>query len=89
MGQAKIRGNHGHRIEQAQARERAKFPPSVKCKSCEADLTEITPLSTKAHPGIWLLGKAKCGPCDCITWYVAGDPEAVMQLQFASDGLQD
>lgn len=89
VGQARKRGSQSDRIALAQSRERAKFPPSLKCQSCDADLTEITPLSTKARPGIWLLGKAKCGPCDCITWHVAGEPEAVMQLHFSADGLPD
>lgn len=89
MGQAKNRGSQADRVAQAVARERAKFPASVKCKSCQADLTEITPLSTKGHPGIWLMGQAKCRPCDCITWVVEGEPEAVMQLSFSPDGAQD
>lgn len=82
MGQAKTRGSQASRVEQALARERAKLPASVQCNRCQADLADITPLSTRGYPGMWLMGKAICRPCDCITWVLEGEPDAVMQLQF-------
>lgn len=95
MGQAKSRGNQAQRIEQAQARDRAKFPASVKCNSCQADLTEIVPMNTRGQPGLWLAGGAICPACDSTTWVLEGEPDVVaataatLQAQFAKDGMPD
>ena len=77
MGQAKNRGNQAQRIEQALARERAKLPSSVKCNSCQADLTDITPMDTRGMAGIDIAGAAECHPCGCTTWALHGNPADV------------
>ena len=80
MGQAKNRGNQAQRIEEARARERAKLPASVKCEMCQADLTDIHPLPTRNHPGLWAAGRAECQPCGHSTWAFHGEPAVVREV---------
>lgn len=77
MGQAKIRGSQAQRADAAQARERAKLPASVKCNSCQADLTAITPLDVRNLRGIQVAGAAECEPCGRTTWVLNGNPTDV------------
>ncbi|BEP96244.1 hypothetical protein GmRootA79_46280 [Acidovorax sp. A79] len=85
MGQAKKRGNQSDRIAQAQARERANLPPSVKCNTCKAELTEIHAMDTRGMAGIEVAGAAHCGACNMETWVLKGSPEAV-ERAFAALG---
>lgn len=80
MGQAKSRGNQEQRIAEARARERAKFPESVKCNSCEAELTEIEPLDVRGIPGLRLAGGAYCTACGNPTWVLDGTAEALADV---------
>lgn len=77
MGQAKSRGSHEQRIAEARARERAKFPESVKCNNCQADLTEIEPMDVRGIPGMRLAGGAVCQACNSTTWVLDGTEEGL------------
>ena len=77
MGQAKSRGNHEQRIAEARARERAKFPASVKCNNCHADLMEIEPMDVRGIPGMRLAGGALCSACNSTTWVLDGTEEGL------------
>lgn len=77
MGQAKNRGNQGQRIAEARSRERAKFPASVKCNSCQAELTDIEPMTVRDFPGLKLAGAAECRTCETTTWVLHGTQEAM------------
>lgn len=77
MGQAKNRGSRTDRIDKAVIRDRLRFPPSVKCNTCQADLTEIHSMDTRGMVGLELAGAAECHACERTTWILKGDPDAV------------
>lgn len=77
MGQAKNRGNSEQRAAQAIARERAKLPASVKCDTCQADLTDIAPQNTRGIPGLHAAGTAFCYDCNAPTLFLDGTPEGM------------
>lgn len=90
MGEAKKRGDKEARIAQAQARAqalRAQFPASVKCESCQADLTDITPMDSAGMDGINLAGAAYCYACERPTWVLNGTPSAVKKVFAELDEL--
>ena len=76
MGQAKRRGNQEQRIAEARERERAKFPASVTCNSCQVALTKIEPMDVRGMDGMRLAAGAFCEACDSVTWVLDGTPEA-------------
>lgn len=86
MGQAKNRGSQEQRIAEAVARERAKFPDSVKCNECQADLFDIHPMGDGGVPGMRLLGAAHCEACSSTTWIMDGTPEA---LEAIADAMEE
>lgn len=77
MGKAKNRGNQDQRIAEARVRERTKFPASVKCNSCQAELTDIEPMNVRGFPGLKLAGAAECRACETTTWVLHGTQEAM------------
>ena len=77
MGQAKNRGSQDQRIAEARVRERTKFPASVKCNSCQAELTDIEPMNVRGFPGLKLAGAAECRACETTTWVLHGAQEAM------------
>ena len=77
MGQAKCRGNQEQRMAEAKARERAKFPDSVACNNCQAQLTEIEPMDVRGIPGMRLAGGAICEACESTTWVLDGTQEGL------------
>ena len=80
MGQAKSRGNQEQRIAEAKKQERAKFPASVACNHCQAQLTEIEPMDVRKIPNIWLAGFAICRGCKSTTWILDGTHDGLVSL---------
>ncbi|MFZ7320527.1 hypothetical protein [Comamonas jiangduensis] len=80
MGQAKNRGSQDARIAEAIKRERAKFPETVKCNSCQKDLSEITPMDIRGFTGLRAAGAAACSDCQSTTWVMDGTPEAMAEV---------
>lgn len=90
MGQAKNRGSVEQRVKEAIARERAKFPETVKCNNCQKDLSEITPLTGDLGiEGLRLAGVANCEDCESTTWVLDGTDEALAKVSFAMDAIHD
>ena len=81
MGQAKLKGTFEQRRAQAIADTRARFPASVKCNNCEADLEEIHAMDVRGMPGLQLAGAAICPACSHTTWVLDGSPEALQRFQ--------
>lgn len=81
MGEAKRRGSHEIRKEQAVTSSRARFPAVVNCNHCAAELSEINPLDTRGMPGLRLAGVAYCSACDHSTFVLDGEPEALAAFQ--------
>ncbi len=76
MGQARLRGTRQQRVEQAHARIESTRPEKLVCNSCQADVSDIHPVSTRGLSGIesiWM-GQCRCGH---TTFAAAGKPEAV------------
>ena len=80
MGQAKRRGNQEQRIAEAQIRERAKFPDTITCNHCQAQLTEIKPIDVRNVPDVWLTGYSICPACKSTTWALDGTQEGITML---------
>lgn len=80
MGQAKKRGSVDQRIAEAKARERAKFPPTVACNNCQAQLADIEPMDVRGMQGLRAAGAARCEACDSVTWVIDGTPEAMASV---------
>ena len=80
MGQAKRRGNQEQRIAEAQIRERAKFPDTITCNHCQAQLTEIKPMDVLNVPDVWLAGYSICPACKSTTWVLDGTQEGITML---------
>lgn len=81
MGQAKSRGTFEERKAQAIARERAKFPESVKCNNCGHKLTEIHSMDVRGMEGMQLAGASICPECGHTTWTLGGTPEGLAVFQ--------
>ena len=81
MGEAKRRGSHEIRKEQVVTSLRARFPATVKCNHCAAELSEINPLDTRGMPGLRLAGVAHCSACDHNTFVLDGEPQALAAFQ--------
>lgn len=77
MGQAKNRGSVEQRIAEAKARERAKFPATVACNNCQAQLSDIEPMDVRGMDGMRAAGAARCEACSSVTWVLDGTPEAM------------
>jgi hypothetical protein len=76
MGQAKQRGSLEQRIAQAQAKIEATRPAKLVCNGCNADLTDIHPVSTKGLRGIEAIWMGQC-QCGQTTFAANGDPQSV------------
>lgn len=76
MGQAKLRGNRDQRVAQAVAKIEATRPEKLVCNSCQADVTEIHPVSTRGLPGVEAIWLGQC-TCGHTTFAASGKPEAV------------
>lgn len=81
MGEAKRRGSHEIRKKQAVIALRARFPSTVKCNHCEAELAEINPMDTRGIPGLHMAGVAHCSACKHDTFILDGEPEALAAFQ--------
>lgn len=81
MGEAKRRGSHETRKEQAVTTLRSRFPNFVNCNQCQAELSEINPLDTRAMPGLHLAGIAHCSACEHETFILDGEPRALAAFQ--------
>lgn len=81
MGEARRRGSRVEREAAAVAEHRARFPASVKCNNCQADLTEITPMDVRGIPGMRLAGGAHCASCRHDTWVLDGTPEGLAAVR--------
>ena len=77
MGQAKSRGNQAQRMAQALERASTQLPASVKCETCQVEMTQITPMDVRDMPGINLAGVAHCHACGRAAWALRGTPHAV------------
>jgi hypothetical protein len=80
MGEARKRGTLEQRRAEAVASARAKFPDTVECNACHAELSEIAPFDTRGIPGLHLAGAARC-TCGNITYVIDGTTDAVARLQ--------
>lgn len=76
MGQAKQRGNLEQRIAQARAKIEAARPEKLVCNSCNADVTDIHPVSTRGLRGIEAIWMGNC-QCGHTTFAASGDPKSV------------
>ena len=81
MGQAKLRGTYDERAAISRQTARAKFPSSVQCNNCQADLMEIESMDVRGMPGMRLAGAARCESCTHTTWILDGTPEALSNFQ--------
>lgn len=79
MGQAKNRGSKGVRVTQALQRQQLPSPPPPRlvCNHCQATLSNVTAVDTKALAGITAAFSASCSACQEDTWAVRGEPAAV------------
>lgn len=80
MGQAKSKGTYEQRRDSAIQAARARFPQSVKCNNCGADLTDIHSMDVRNMPGMRLAGGALCESCSSVTWVVDGEPDALQRF---------
>ena len=95
MGQAKLRGTRQQRVEQAHAKIESTRPEKLVCNSCQADVVDIHPVSTRGLSGIDAIWMGQCA-CGYTTFAAAGKPEAVQaffdalstggELQLGSQG---
>lgn len=76
MGQAKLRGSQEQRIAQARAKIEANRPEKLVCNSCNADVTDIHPVSTRGLRGIEAIWMGNC-QCGHTTFAASGDPKSV------------
>lgn len=76
MGQAKARGNREQRVAQARDRIEATRPAKLVCNSCQADVTDLHPVSTRGLRGIEAIWMGQC-QCGHTTFAASGEPEAV------------
>ncbi len=82
MGQAKARGTQAERVAQAQAKIAATRPEKLVCNGCNADVTDIHPVSTRGLRGIEAIWVGQC-TCGQTTFAAAGEPQAVDAFFFA------
>lgn len=82
MGQAKRRGSLEQRVAQAQAKVEATRPAKLVCNSCNADVTDIHPVSSKGLRGIEAIWMGQC-QCGQTTFAASGEPQSV-QAFFAA-----
>lgn len=76
MGQAKLRGTRDQRVAQAHAKIEATRPDKLVCNGCQADVTDIHPVSTRGLTGIEAIWMGQC-TCGHTTFAASGKPEAV------------
>ncbi|HJW24644.1 MAG TPA: hypothetical protein VJ576_07080 [Rhodocyclaceae bacterium] len=76
MGQAKQRGSQEQRIAQARAKIEATRPEKLVCNSCNADVADIHPVSTRGLRGIDAIWMGQC-QCGNTTFAASGDPKSV------------
>lgn len=76
MGQAKRRGSFEQRVAQAQAKIEATRPAKLVCNGCQADVTDIHPVSTKDLRGIEAIWMGQC-QCGQTTFAASGEPASV------------
>lgn len=76
MGQAKQRGSQEQRIAQARAKIEATRPEKLVCNSCNADVADIHPVSTRGLRGIEAIWMGQC-QCGHTTFAASGDPKSV------------
>ena len=75
MGQAKLRGSHEQRIEQAKARIDALRPAFIICNDCKAEITNIDVMDTRGITGVDACFVGICDKCNGTTYAVKGTPE--------------
>ncbi len=85
MGEAKRRGSLEQRTAAALAAQRARFPDTVACNSCQASLSEISPIDVRGLEGLRAAGVAHCDSCASDTYVLDGEPEA---LEFFAEQMQ-
>lgn len=76
MGQAKQRGSQAQRIAAAHAKIEATRPEKLICNGCNADVTDIHPVSTRGLRGIEAIWMGQC-QCGQTTFAASGDPKSV------------
>ncbi|MBS1190479.1 MAG: hypothetical protein H6R10_2271 [Rhodocyclaceae bacterium] len=76
MGQAKLRGSQEQRIAQARAKIEATRPEKLVCNSCQGDVTDIHPVSTRGLRGIEAIWMGQC-QCGHTTFAASGEPKSV------------
>ncbi|MEO5774967.1 MAG: hypothetical protein ABIQ32_12745 [Sphingomicrobium sp.] len=81
VGQASSRGTPEERRAQAIAAQRDRFPATVKCNNCQADLAAIEPVDVRGIPGMRLAGQARCPSCDHVTWVLEGTQSGLELFQ--------
>lgn len=76
MGQAKKRGSLEQRVAQAQSKLAATRPEKLICNSCQAEVAELHPVSTRGLRGIESIWMGQC-VCGHTTFAASGDPRSV------------
>lgn len=76
MGQAKLRGSREQRVAQAMDKIEATRPAKLVCNSCQADVTDIHPVSTRGLRGIEAIWMGQC-QCGHTTFAASGEANAV------------
>lgn len=76
MGQAKRRGSRDERIAQAVRKMEETRPEKLICNSCQAEVTDLHPVSTRGLRGIEAIWMGQC-QCGHTTFAAGGDPDAV------------
>lgn len=75
MGQAKLRGSHEQRVEQAKARIDALRPAFIICNDCKAQITNIEVMDTRGIIGVDACFAGICEKCNGTSYAIKGTPE--------------
>lgn len=86
MGQAKLRGTHEKRVEEAKAKILALKPAYIECNSCHHHITDVDVMDTRTLTGIEAMFGGLCPTCKKPTFAIKGDPEAVATLAEVMSG---
>jgi Zn finger protein HypA/HybF involved in hydrogenase expression len=80
MGQAKKRGSHDQRVEQAKARIEALRPEFITCNDCKFQIMTIATANTRRIAGVDACFYGVCENCGSTTYAMKGTAEGVQDL---------
>ena len=80
MGQAKKRGSHDQRVEQAKARIEALRPEFITCNDCKFQIMTIATVDTRRIAGVDACFCGVCEKCGSTTYAMKGTVEGSQEL---------